>query len=48
MVLGNLSVAEVEAIIEPDGVENDVGREPVALASIHPPILAISSSSQGR
>jgi hypothetical protein len=36
-------VAEVEAIVEPDGVADDIGWEPVALISIHGPILSISA-----
>ena len=35
---------EIEAIVEPDGATDDVGRESVALVSIHRPILSISAS----
>ena len=37
----NVSVAEVESIIEPDGVGDDIGWESVTLIRIHPAILAI-------
>ena len=37
----NISVAEIESIVEPDGVGNDTGWESVAFVSIHSPILAI-------
>jgi hypothetical protein len=35
-------MAEVEAIVEPNGVTNDVRRESVAFIGIHPPILSTS------
>ena len=37
------AVTEVEAIVEPDGVADDVGWESVTLISIHEAILAISA-----
>ena len=40
----DVSVAEIESIVEPDGVGNDIWRESVALVGIHPPILAIWAS----
>jgi hypothetical protein len=40
-------VAEIEAIIEPDGVADDVWRETMSLVSIHGPILSISAVSLG-
>jgi hypothetical protein len=39
----NVAVAEVESIVKPDSVGNDVRRKSVAFLDIHPPILAISS-----
>ena len=36
-----IAMAEVESVVEPDGVGNDIWRESVAFVSIHPPILAI-------
>jgi hypothetical protein len=39
----DISMAEVEAIIEPDGVGNDVRWESVALVCVHPSILSIST-----
>jgi hypothetical protein len=35
----NISVAEIEAIVKPDGVTDDVRRESVALVCIHPQIM---------
>ena len=40
----NISVAEIESIVEPDGVGNDIGRESVSFVGIHWPILSIWSS----
>ena len=34
-------MTEIEAIVEPDGVGNDIGWESVTLIRIHPAILAI-------
>ena len=38
----NITVAEIEAIVEPDSVTDDVGWESVALISIHAATLSIS------
>ena len=40
----DISVAQVEAIAEPDGVADDIWRESVTFVCIHPPILAISGN----
>ena len=40
----NIAVTEVEAIVEPDSVGDDIWRESVAFVGIHAPILAISAS----
>ena len=37
----DISVAQVESVIEPDGIGNDIGRESVSFIGIHGPILAI-------
>ena len=37
----DITMAQVEAIVEPDGVASDVCRESVAPISIHRPILSI-------
>ena len=39
----NIAVAQVEAVVEPDCITDDIGWESVALVSIHAPILAISA-----
>ena len=39
----DITVAEVEPVVEPDSVGNDIGRESVTFVSIHPQILAIWS-----
>jgi hypothetical protein len=39
----DISVAQVESVIEPDCVGDDVRWESVALVSIHGPILSISN-----
>lgn len=39
----NIPMAEVEATVEPDGIGDDVGRESMALVSIHGPIRPISA-----
>ena len=31
----DVSVAQVKAIVEPDSIRNDIGREPLTLMSIH-------------
>jgi hypothetical protein len=36
-----IPVAEIEAIVEPDSIADDVRRESVTSIGIHPPILAI-------
>lgn len=36
-----IPVAQVEAIVEPDRVGDDIGRESVTFIGIHPPILPI-------
>jgi hypothetical protein len=38
----DIAVAEIEAIVEPDGITDDFRRESMAFISIHSPILAIS------
>ena len=40
---GTPAMTEVEAIVEPNGVTNDVRRESVAFVSTHGPIPAISA-----
>ena len=39
----DIPMAEVEAIVEPDGIGNDVGWESVSFISIHSPILPVSA-----
>ena len=41
---GTPAMAEIESIVQPDCVRNNIWRESVALASIHEPILSISAS----
>jgi hypothetical protein len=41
----DIPVAEIKAIVEPDGVADDIGRETVALICIHEPILSIPAVS---
>ena len=38
-----ISMTEIESVVEPDGIRNDIWRESVALISIHGPNLAISA-----
>ena len=38
----DISVAEIEAEVQPDGVADDIGRESMALVCIHEPILSKS------
>jgi hypothetical protein len=38
-----IPVAEIEPIVEPDSVTDDIGRESVTFVRIHSPILAISA-----
>ena len=40
----DITVAEIEAIVEPDGIADDIGGEPVSFIGVHGPILAISAS----
>ena len=40
----NITVAEIESIVEPDSVGDDVRRESVSFICIHSPILSISVS----
>ena len=40
----DISVAEIEAEVQPDCVGNYVRRESVSFISIHPPILSIGAS----
>ena len=37
----NVSVTEIEAILEPDSVGNDIWRKSVAFVGFHPPSLSI-------
>ncbi len=39
----NIPVAQIESVVEPDGVGNNVGWEAMALIGINAPILAISA-----
>jgi len=43
----DIAMAEIEAMVEPDGIGNDIWREPVALVYIHAPILSILVSLLG-
>ena len=38
----DIPVAQVETIVEPNGIRNDIRRESVALVGIHEPSLSIS------
>ena len=40
----NIPVTQIEAIVEPDCIGNDIGRESVALICVHKPILPIPGS----
>jgi hypothetical protein len=40
----DIAVTEVEAIVEPDSVGDDIRRESMTFVSIHRPILSISAS----
>ena len=40
----DISIAEIEAIVEPDGIADDVWGEPEAFVCVHGKILAISGS----
>ena len=39
-----ITVAQIESIVEPDGIADDIGWEPVTFVDIHGPILARSIS----
>ena len=39
----DISMAEIESIVEPDGVADDIGRESVSFICVHPPSLPISA-----
>ncbi|MFT4520238.1 MAG: hypothetical protein ACI9JM_002639 [Halioglobus sp.] len=39
---GTPAVAQIETIVEPDCVGNDIWRESVVLVCVHGPILSIS------
>ena len=41
-------MTQIEAIVEPDGVTNDVRWESVAFVCVHEPILPISGGLLGR
>ena len=38
----DVAVTQIEAIVEPNSVRNDIGRESVAFICIHPSIIRIS------
>ena len=40
----NVSMAEVESVVQPGRIADDIGWEPVTLVGIHRPILPISAS----
>jgi hypothetical protein len=40
----DISMTQIETMLEPDGVTDDIWWESVAFVSIHPPILSISGS----
>ena len=37
----DISVAEIESVVEPDGIGNDIWREAVAFVCVHRPIVSI-------
>ena len=37
----NISMAQIESVVEPDGVRNDIWRESVTFICVHWPILPI-------
>jgi hypothetical protein len=41
---GTPAVAEIESIVQPDGVGNDIAREPLAFVSIDAPIITTMGS----
>jgi hypothetical protein len=40
----DIPVAEVEAIVQPNCIADDIGWEPVSFVCIHPPILSKSAT----
>ncbi len=40
----NISLAEIEAIEEPDSIRNDIWRESMAFVCVHPQILTMTVS----
>ena len=40
----DISVAQIESVVQPDSIRNDIWRESVSLVSTHPPILSILES----
>ena len=42
---GTPAMTEIETLVEPDGVGDDVRWESIALVGIHPPILPISGGT---
>jgi hypothetical protein len=40
----DIPVTEIEAVVEPDGVGDDIGREAVPFICVHGPILPISAA----
>jgi hypothetical protein len=40
----NIAVTQIESIVKPDGVADDIGWESVAFVCIHPPILPIADA----
>ena len=39
----DIPVAQIESVVEPDSVTDDIWRESVSFVGIHPPILSISA-----
>ena len=44
----DIPMAEIKAIVEPDGVRNDIWRESMTLVCVHEPILPIFGGLLGR
>jgi len=40
----DIPVAEIESVVEPNGVGNDIWRESVAFIGVHMPMLSTSGS----
>jgi len=40
----DIPVAEIESVVEPNGVGNDIWRESVAFIGVHTPMLSTSGS----